>query len=61
MVFSNLIFVFAYLAVVLLIYYIIPRKARNIFLFFANLVFYGWGEPVMVFLMLISIVINDIG
>ena len=61
MVFSNLIFVFAYLAVVLLIYYIIPRKARNIFLFFANLVFYGWGEPVMVFLMLISIVINYIG
>lgn len=61
MVFSRAIFLFAYLPLVVLIYYIIPRKARNIFLFFANLLFYGWGEPVMVLLMLCSIVINYIG
>ncbi len=61
MVFSSLIFLFEYLAFTLLVYYIVPRKGRNIFLFFVNLLFYGWGEPVMVFLMLFSIVINYIG
>ncbi len=61
MVFSSLIFLFMYLPVTLLIYYIVPRKARNLFLFFINLVFYGWGEPTLVLLMLISIVINYAG
>lgn len=61
MVFSSLIFLFGYLPLVLLVYYIVPRKGRNIFLFFINLLFYGWGEPVLVTLMLISIVINYIG
>lgn len=61
MVFSSLIFLFAYLPVTLVIYYAVPRKARNIFLFFINLLFYGWGEPVMVTLMLVSIVINYAG
>ncbi len=61
MVFSDLIFLFLYLTFTILVYYLIPRKGRNIFLFFVNLLFYGWGEPVMVFLMLGSIVINYIG
>ncbi|MBR1731770.1 MAG: MBOAT family protein, partial [Ruminococcus sp.] len=61
MVFSSLIFLFMYMPVTLLIYYIVPRKARNLFLFFINLVFYGWGEPTLVLLMLISIVINYAG
>ena len=61
MVFSSLIFLFAYLPVTLVIYYAVPRKARNLFLFFINLLFYGWGEPVMVTLMLVSIVINYAG
>ena len=61
MVFSSLIFLFGYLPLVLLVYYLVPRKARNIFLFFVNLIFYGWGEPVLVTLMLVSIVINYIG
>ena len=61
MVFSSLIFLFMYLPVTLLIYYIVPRKARNLFLFFINLVFYGWGEPTLVLLMLASIVINYAG
>ncbi len=46
MVFSSLVFLFAYLPLTLLIYYVTPRKWRNLFLFFINLVFYGWGEPV---------------
>lgn len=58
MVFSSLLFLFMYLPVVLLIYYATPRKYRNLFLFFANLVFYGWGEPVYVTLMLFSTVVD---
>ena len=61
MVFSSLVFLFAYLPLTLLIYYVTPRKWRNLFLFFINLVFYGWGEPLLVTLMLINIVINYIG
>ena len=52
---------FAYLPITLLIYYIVPRRGRNIFLFFINLVFYGWGEPKLVFLMLFNILFNYLG
>ena len=58
MVFSSLLFLFVYLPVVLAIYYIVPRRWRNLWLFIANLVFYGWGEPVYILLMLFSICIN---
>ena len=58
MVFSSLLFLFMYLPIVLLIYYITPRKYRNLFLFFANLVFYGWGEPVFVLLMIFSTIVD---
>ena len=61
MVFSSLVFLFAYLAVTLVIYYAVPRKARNIFLFFINLLFYGWGEPMLVFLMVFNIFFNYLG
>ena len=58
LVFSSLLFLFMYLPVVLLIYYATPLKYRNLFLFFANLVFYGWGEPVYVTLMLFSTIVD---
>ena len=61
MVFSSLVFIFAYLVTTLFIYYITPRKFRNLFLFFANLVFYGWGEPKLVVLMVINIAFNYLG
>ncbi len=61
MVFSSLVFLFAYLPITLLIYYIVPRKGRNLFLFFINLVFYGWGEPMLVFLMLFNVFFNYVG
>lgn len=57
-VFSSLLFLFIYFAAVLVIYYVTPRKFRNLFLFLANLVFYGWGEPVFVLLMLFSTVVD---
>ncbi len=58
MVFSSLLFIFIYLPVTLAVYYLVPFKWRNVWLFIVNLVFYGWGEPVYIVLMLFSIVIN---
>lgn len=58
MVFSSTIFLFVYLPVVLLVYYLCPRKLRNLFLFVVNLVFYGWGEPVFVILMIFSTIVD---
>ena len=61
MVFSSLVFLFAYLPFTLLVYYITPRKFRNIFLFIINLVFYGWGEPMLVLLMIFNVFFNYLG
>lgn len=61
LVFSSIVFLFAYLPITLLAYYLVPRKGRNIFLFFINLLFYGWGEPVLVLLMLFNVVLNYLG
>lgn len=58
MVFSSLTFWFIYLPVVLLLYYVTPKKARNVVLFVVSLAFYGWGEPVYILLMLVTILIN---
>ncbi|NLV86718.1 MAG: MBOAT family protein [Clostridiales bacterium] len=60
MVFSSIIFMFIYLPIVLAVYYFVPWKWRNPWLFFVNMIFYGWGEPVYILLMLISIMINYI-
>ena len=61
MVFSSTVFLFLFLPLVILIYYnpfFKGRKFRNIFLLLASLVFYAWGEPVFVFVMILSIIIN---
>ena len=58
MVFSSLLFLFRFLPAVLILYFIVPKKFRNTVLFFTSLIFYAWGEPKYVFLMLFSITIN---
>ena len=60
MVFSSSIFLFFFLPCVLLIYYIPMRNraARNLFLTVMSLLFYAWGEPWFVFVMLLSIACN---
>lgn len=56
MVFSSLIFLFAYLTVTLALYYVVPNiKWRNAVLFVVSMLFYGWGEPLYIIVMLISI------
>lgn len=58
MVFSSLLFLFRFLPAVLLLYYIAPRKIRNLVLLLFSLLFYAWGEPKYVFLMLFSITMD---
>ncbi len=58
MVFSSLPFLFFYLPVVLLIYKLSPLKLRNLFLLLASLFFYGWGEPIYIFIMFLSIIVD---
>ena len=58
MVFSTPYFLFLYLPIVLLLYYISPLKLRNLVLLVCNLVFYGWGEPVYILLMIFTIVLD---
>lgn len=58
MVFSSLFFIFMYLPIVLGIYYITPLKYRNVFLLLANLIFYGFGEPVYILIMVLSIFVD---
>ena len=57
MVFSSLIFLFAYLPAVLLIYFVTPQKGKNLALFLVSLFFYAWGEPIYVLLMFASLTI----
>lgn len=61
MIFSSLLFLFRFLPAVLLLYYLAPRPARNFVLLFVSLIFYGWGEPVYILLMLVSILISYLG
>lgn len=58
MVFSSIVFLYLYLPITLIVYFITPARLRNIWLFIVNLIFYGWGEPVYIILMLISILLN---
>lgn len=61
MVFSSAVFLFLFLPLVLITYYnpvIKSRKFKNVFLLLASLIFYWWGEPVFVFLMIFSILIT---
>ena len=59
MVFSSSVFLLLFLPAVLVAYFVIPNRAyRNIILLLASLLFYAWGEPVYMVLMIVSIVVN---
>ena len=58
MVFSSLIFLCIFLPIMIIGYYALPKKCRNVFLLLGSLFFYAWGEPKYIFLMLASIVGN---
>ena len=58
MVFSSITFLFAFLAATLLIYYCCPLKGKNWVLALSGLVFYAWGEPVYIVLMIFSTLVD---
>jgi len=58
MVFSSLSFLFLFLPAVLLVYFAVPRQGKNTVLFLFSLLFYAWGEPVYVLLMIFSTVLD---
>ena len=60
MLFSSLIFLFVFLPLTLLIYFISDDRYKNYILLFFSLVFYSWGEPKYIFLMIASLLFNYI-
>lgn len=58
MIFSSLLFLFKFLPIVLILYFAVPAKLKNFVLFAASLIFYSWGEPVYVLLMLFSTAVD---
>lgn len=59
MVFSSLVFLLRFLPITILLYFLMPTmRAKNMVLIAASLIFYAWGEPVWVILLLYSSVID---
>ena len=58
MVFSSLTFLFLFFPIVMAVYYLCPRALRNLWLLAVSLLFYAWGEPVYIKLMIASILFN---
>lgn len=61
MVFSSLLFLFIFLPIVLLLYFAVPKrftKWRNFVLFVMSLIFYAWGEPIYILIMIFSTVVD---
>ena len=58
MVFSSITFIFTFLPVVLLVYFCCPLKGKNWVLAISGLVFYAWGEPSYIVLMIFSTLVD---
>ena len=58
MVFSSIPFLFFFLPIVLICYYLVPFKLKNYVLLVFSLIFYAWGEPVYIILMIFSCLLN---
>ena len=58
MLFSSITFLFIFLPLTLLLYYLVPVRMKNYVMLAASLIFYAWGEPVYIILMILSIILN---
>ncbi len=61
MLFTSITFLYYFLPIVLIIYFISPKKVKNLVLLISSLLFYFYGEPKYIFLMLIEILIAYVG
>ena len=57
MLFSSIPFLYYFLPAVLIVYFLVPRVLKNTVLLLSSLVFYGWGEPKLLFLMIFTIIL----
>ena len=58
MIFSSLLFLFRFIPVFFIIYYLAPFKLKNTVLLIGSIIFYAWGEPKFLILIVISILVN---
>lgn len=58
MVFSSILFLFWFLPITLLLYFLAPKKYKNIVLLICSLFFYAWGEPKYILIMIFSTVLD---
>lgn len=58
MVFSGLTFLLVFTPIILILYYLVPKKGKNIVILVSGLLFYSWGEPLYVFVMILSTFID---
>lgn len=58
MVFSSMTFLFGFLPLVLMLYYISPMKVKNVIILISGIIFYAWGEPFYVIIMLFSTIVD---
>lgn len=58
MIFSSLLFIFWFIPIFFAVYYLVPAKFKNVTLFVGSILFYAWGEPKYVLLILLSIMVN---
>ena len=58
MVFSSILFLFYFLPLVFILYFLSPRKYKNTVLFLSSLIFYSWGEPKYIWIMIFSTIMD---
>lgn len=58
MLFSSITFLLVFLPLTVAVYYLAPQRLRNMVMLIASLIFYAWGEPVYIVLMILSILLN---
>ena len=61
MLFNSITFIYYFLPIVLIIYFSVPKKIKNIVLLISSIIFYAYGEPRYVLLMFIEIILAYIG
>ena len=58
MLFSSIPFLYYFLPIVIIAYFLVPKNFKNTVLLLSSLVFYAWGEPKYVFLMIFTVAVN---
>lgn len=58
MVFSSIPFLFYFFPLFFILYYLVPKQGKNLWILIASLIFYAWGEPVYILILLLSSLVD---